>query len=146
MNEHVRAPDSHDDLAYLQATVPEYAGYEDEAARTATDQRVRAFVGSRLARLAETHRAQAAAETMERFDALILRCEFADQARIHELAHADLDGAAKAREIANDRALVESAESLHAIDPAAFDVAIASVDERLDARSARAYDPHPARS
>lgn len=129
-----------DDVAFLRATVPDYAGYDDEASRTATDQRIRAFIGSRLARLAERLRGTLDAGTTERLDALILRCEFPDQRRIHALAHARLDTTEQARELAEDRRLVTLAEAAWDASLVTLGRTIAQIDADFDARSTRAYE------
>jgi hypothetical protein len=91
----------------LRALVPEYAGHADAAARRLSDQQVRAVVGELLAAAGER---RPPGDLQERFDALLLRCEFSDQHAIRALdrdRYAQPEVAAQIE--ADDRALVEAA-------------------------------------
>jgi hypothetical protein len=64
------------------AIVPGYAGHADMLSRRLSDQQVRAWVGELLAGMRER---VAAGEQQERLEALLMRCEFADQHVIHAI-------------------------------------------------------------
>jgi hypothetical protein len=71
-----------EDLAPEPSIVPGYAGHGDALARHRSDQQVRAWVGELLVDLQERLTVDG---VREQFDALLLRCEFADQHVIHAI-------------------------------------------------------------
>jgi hypothetical protein len=121
--------------------VPGYAGHADASARRLSDKQVRAWVGEMLAELQArltdgTHQ--------ERFDALLMRCEFGDQHVIRAIeddrfGEPELAGLVEAL----DRRLVEAAaggrsataEGLGELFDAlerAFDERTSSIEKRLN--------------
>ncbi len=129
-----------EDLDYLQAHVPEFAGYDDEDARHATDRRVRAVVGSALADAQARLGDRLAADVSPALEALIFRCEFPDQTYVTAWDHSTIDPAKIATLARIDRALVEHAESVVSAGPTEMEGIIAEIDLQLDHRD----DPVPA--
>jgi hypothetical protein len=71
-----------EDMAAGPSLVPGYAGHGDAAARRRSDQQVRAWVGELLVDLQDR---LALDGVRERVDALLMRCEFADQHVVHAI-------------------------------------------------------------
>jgi len=69
-------------MASPPSLVPGYAGHGDTAARRRSDQQVRAWVGELLVDLQDR---LALDGVRERVDALLMRCEFADQHVVHAI-------------------------------------------------------------
>ncbi len=122
------------DLIFLSARLPAFPGYDDEATRGSADERVRAFVGVRLAKLRERVGRTIGASDRDRIDGLILRCEFADQTYVVRLQHARLDVAGVATLAKNDRALIESVAAADDAAPADVPGLLTRVEGLLDAR------------
>jgi hypothetical protein len=77
-----------DDVTLLRSVLPAYAGQDDARARVLSDQQVRAWTGESLVDL------QGRVELdglEERFDKLLMRCEFGDLRVIRALEHGIFD-------------------------------------------------------
>jgi hypothetical protein len=129
-----------EDLDYLQAHVPGFAGYADEDARHETDRRVRAVVGTALADAQARLGDRLPADVATSLEALVFRCEFPDQKFVTAWDHADIDAAKVATLARIDRALVEQAESVSTAGPAEVAAVVSEVDLQFDHRD----DPVPA--
>jgi hypothetical protein len=112
--------------------VPGYAGHADAAARRLSDQQVRAYVGEILADLADRLPIDA---VQERYDALLMRCEFANQ---HVIRAIEDDRFARPAAVAAveeyDRKLVAAADACKTVDagglPACLDALEGAFNER----------------
>jgi hypothetical protein len=71
-----------EDMTSQASPVPGYAGHSDAAARRRSDQQVRAWVGELLVDLQDRLSLDG---VRERVDALLTRCEFADQHVVHAI-------------------------------------------------------------
>jgi hypothetical protein len=129
-----------DDLDYLRARVTGYRMYGDEDARHDSDMRVRAYVGERLAAARDKADGTLDETTAADLEALLMRCEFSDQAFVKRLEHADLSAAAEAALIKSDRAIVELADRVPQSEPAELETLIKSIGTLLADRA----DPLPA--
>jgi acyl CoA:acetate/3-ketoacid CoA transferase alpha subunit len=69
-------------MASQPSLVPGYAGHGDAVARRRSDQQVRAWVGELLVDLQDRLPLDG---VRERVDALLMRCEFADQHVVHAI-------------------------------------------------------------
>jgi hypothetical protein len=129
-----------EDLDYLQAHVPDFAGYADEDARHTTDKHVRAVVGSALADAQARLGDRLPPEVSNALEALTFRCEFPDQTFVTTWDHEEMDPA-KLRVLARiDRALIEQAEGVATAGPDEMAGIVAEIDLQLDHRD----DPVPA--
>jgi hypothetical protein len=125
-----------DDLDFLQAHVPEFAGYADEENRHQTDRRVRAVVGSTLAEVLARLGDRLDAANSDALEALIFRCEFPDQKYVTEMDHAQVNEQTLKQLGRIDRALVELAESARGAGPTEMPAIVAEIDAQLDRRDA----------
>jgi hypothetical protein len=116
------------------ALVPDYAGHGDARARRLSDQQVRAWVGEILAGL----RGRVALDGVtERFDALLMRCEFGDQHVIRAIEEDRFGEPELAAEVeAHDRELVEVANQGRSADAASIGAFLEALERAFDARSA----------
>jgi hypothetical protein len=123
----------------LRTLVPAYAGHADAAARKLSDQEVRAVVGELLAALAERLGPAALQDpaVQERFDDLLLHCEFGDQHLMRTLG-GDRFGEPEiaARIEADDRALLETAARAPAVTVPELAGFLADLAGAFDRRSA----------
>lgn len=98
-------------LETLQQRISGFAGYATSDARRLADEQVRAYVGERLAALPSERMDALAAEDRERYDRVLLRCEF-----LNQQAFAQLDRTCTQKQLdalaADDVRLVEAAERL----------------------------------
>ena len=116
------------------ALVPGYAGHADASARRLSDEQVRAWVGEMLVDLQDR---LALDGVRERVDALLLRCEFADQHVIHAIeddrfAEPDMAGVIEAY----DRKLVEAARGCTTTAAEELTVLIETLERAFDERAA----------
>jgi hypothetical protein len=122
-----------DDLAAAAPIVPGYAGHADAPARRLSDQQVRAWVGEMLADLQDRMPVDA---VRGRLDALLLRCEFADQhvvTAIEDQRFGEPELAAAVE--ACDRALVEAARPGRTTGPDGLEALVAALERAFDKRS-----------
>jgi hypothetical protein len=114
--------------------VPGYAGHADAIARRLTDQQVRAHVGEILADLADRLPIDA---VRERYDALLMRCEFANQ---HVIRAIEVDRfaepAAAAAVEEYDRKLVAAAEACKTVDAGGLPACLDGLERAFDERGA----------
>ncbi|MGH7729167.1 MAG: hypothetical protein ACREM2_10335 [Vulcanimicrobiaceae bacterium] len=122
------------DLAFLRERVVGYAGYGDEAARHASDKRVRAFVGEALADVQAASEAALDGPTQDALSATLLRCEFGDMQFIRRLDHAALDARESDALVRADRGLVELAERARGAAPADLPAIVAGIRTLFDRR------------
>lgn len=108
----------------------DYAGYSTEDDVRDTDQRVRAYVGERLADLQA--RLPSAADALE---APILRMAFSSGEALRGLEHPQGSVHAGALEAA-DAALLDAADAADAVDDAGASAYIARIQAAIDARDA----------
>jgi len=135
-----------DDRAFLRAHIPDYAEYTDEATRHDTDMRIRAYVGERLAALQQRLAGKLEPATVQQIEALLLRCQFTDQAFTKHLEHATLNETVVAALLRADRTTIELADRLPDVTAAEAPALIESLDAQFDRRSVplEHVDPRPA--
>ncbi len=78
------------DLQFLRAAIPDFAGYDDETTRQLSDEQVRAIAGSALALLGSQESSFFKDGLQEQYERLLLRCGFANQASFKAIQHAAL--------------------------------------------------------
>jgi hypothetical protein len=116
------------------ALVPGYAGHGDARARHLSDQQVRAWVGEQLADLQER---LAVEDLREQLDALLLRCEFADQHVVHAIEDDRFALAEFAAAIEDyDRKLIEAAAACSTVAAAEILGLIEAIESAFAERSA----------
>jgi hypothetical protein len=123
----------------LRALVPAYAGHADAAARKLSDQEVRAVAGELLAALAERLGPAAFQDpaVQERFDDLLLHCEFGDQHSMRALDGERFGEPEIAAQIeADDRALLETAARAPEVTAPKLAGFLADLARAVDRRSA----------
>jgi len=125
-----------DDLAYLIARISGYRSYADEDVdvRSATDMRVRAYLGEALSAAQARLNGAIDTKTAEPLEAALLHCVFADQEFTQMLRSPNLSEAAVTALIRLDRTLVELAESLTTIEPAALYDTARRIDATFEQR------------
>jgi hypothetical protein len=121
------------DKADESSLVPGYAGHADASARRLSDQHVRAWVGERLAELRERVPFDGQADRVE---ALLLRCEFADQHVIRAIeddrfAHPEYAAAAEE----GDRKLIAAAKALPTVGPAELPGVLDALERAFNERA-----------
>jgi hypothetical protein len=121
-----------DDLAFIRERIESYADYTNDVNRRLTDEQIRAYVGEALARTRE--RLQPAGPAADKLDALVLRCEFADQREIHAFDVDHIPPEGLARIVGADRELVRLACGSDAVDAAGLHRFLEGVQAALDAR------------
>ena len=125
-----------DDLAFVRSRIDDYHAYAEERARSDSDMRVRAFVGSRLsdaqARLAGT----LDAETMKALEDVLYRCMFSDQVFIRKIEHARLDEPTIAALVRSDRRLLEFGERAAAVTSSELRALLIEIDKQFEYRRA----------
>jgi hypothetical protein len=125
-----------DDLEFLKSAVAGFRGYSDDEGKRGSDQRVRSLLGEALTTLRLRLNGKWDPALSERFDAVLFRCQFADQRHVaavdrRKMHAADVTVLARA-----DRALVESALGLAALDAAGLTGRLEEITLLLDRRSA----------
>ena len=133
-----------DDLDAIRGRIRQYADYGSADGRHESDKQVRAYLGEVLA--AARERLAPHAAVTEQLDALLLRCEFTDQALLRAADQARFDADVEARIHAADRRLLDLADHLRTVADGGglatlLDEAAAAFEER-----ARAFADAPARS
>jgi len=123
-----------ENLTFLTDTIAGYGPYGDEETRHATDDRVRAYVGEALAKFRGANEKQLDAGTLATLDAVIIQCQFADQAFVVRLQHAELSDETIGRMVEIDRRLIELADRVAPASPAEIVVLATSIDAEFTAR------------
>jgi hypothetical protein len=122
------------DIGALRALIPTYAGHESAQARRLTDQQVRAFTGEALVDLQDRLSLDA---VRDRFDALLMRCEFGDQHVIKALEDDHFaEGPAAAANEDVDVKLVEIAARLKSVDAGGLADLFGDLERAFDERAA----------
>jgi Na+/phosphate symporter len=132
--EWVVTPTMTENLTFLTDAIKGYGPYADEATRHATDDRVRAYVGEALAKFRSAIEKQLDAATIAALDAVILLCQFADQAFVVRLQHADLSAETIERLVEIDRRLIELANKVEKISADGIHALIEKIDAEFTAR------------
>jgi hypothetical protein len=96
-----------DDLAYVRSHIPDYQAYGDEPARHDSDERVRAYVGARVAQAQARLAGSLDENTQKALDEVLMRCMFTDQVFIRKFEHARLEAPMIAAFVRSDRHLIE---------------------------------------
>jgi len=131
-----------DPLEQLRARIAGFPGYDGDLERRRSDEFVRSYLGEALADL-EVRCGSISPELKQRFDALLLRVSFADQAAFHHAfarvhAASNSDGSVAVA----DAAVVEVADRAPQTEPDALagylDEAAATLDRRDAAMRAAA--------
>jgi len=122
-----------DDLEILRERIPGYAGYDRPGSRHETDKQIRAYLGEALSEARE--RLTPAPPLSDGVDALILRCEFTDQAFIRAADRARFEPALVGRVTGFDGALADCADRIRGVGAAddlapLVDEAARTLDER----------------
>lgn len=122
------------DAAAGAPLVPGYAGHADAIARRLSDQQVRASVGEMLAELEERIPIDA---VRDRFEAVLLHCEFADQHVIKAIEDNRFAEPDKVRLVEDvDRRLIEVANRGRNIEPAGLSALLEELERAFKERSA----------
>lgn len=121
-----------DDLAFIRERIESYADYTNDVNRRLSDEQIRAYIGEALARASE--RLRPAGLVADKLDALMLRCEFADQREIHafDVDHIPPEGIA--RIVGADRELARLASDADAVETAGLAAFLDQVQAAFDAR------------
>jgi hypothetical protein len=123
-----------EDAASPAPPVPDYAGHGDAVARRRSDQQVRAWVGELLVDLQDRLPLEG---LRERFDALLMRCEFADQHVVHAIEDDRFGGADFAAAIEDyDRKLVTVAGASATVTAAELSGLIDAIERAFAERAA----------
>lgn len=101
------------DLEFLQARIPEYAGYATEEARHQVDKQVRAVLGEALAAARES--LAPSGTLLERLERLLVRCEFMDYHVVHVVEHVCLAPSLFEPMHAADRRIGEAADRVRTV-------------------------------
>jgi hypothetical protein len=120
----------------LKSAVAGFRGYTDDEGRRGSDQRVRSLLGEALATLRARLNGNWDPALSERYDAVLLRCQFADQRHVAAVDRRKIRGADLTLLALADRALVESALGLAALDAAGLPARLEEITVLLDRRSA----------
>jgi hypothetical protein len=114
--------------------VPDYAGHSDAVARRRSDQQVRAWVGELLVDLQDRLPLDG---VRERVDALLVRCEFADQDVVRAIEDERFGAAEFAVAIEDyDRKLVAAAGACPTVTAAELSGLIESIERAFAERAA----------
>jgi hypothetical protein len=128
-----------EDLDYVRAHIPDYRAYGDEASRSDSDVRVRAYVGERLS-LAQTQLSGTLDEaTQKMLDEVLMRCMFTDQVFIRKYEHARLEAPMIAAFIRSDRKLLEISDSFPTLTAETLKATLVELDKMFEYR--RSPDP-----
>jgi hypothetical protein len=123
-----------EDAASPALPVPDYAGHVDAVARRRSDQQVRAWVGELLVDLQDRLPLDG---VRERVDALLMRCEFADQHVIRAVEDDRFREADFATAVEDyDRKLVAAAEGCRTVTAAGLNALIDAIEQAFNARAA----------
>jgi hypothetical protein len=109
--------------------------YREEEDRRLADERIRAYVGERLAQLPPERVEMLAPEQRERYDRLLMRSEFLNQAAFHAFLR-DPAPEAKAALALADEQLKAAADELAANGSSAIEVALQKIEAAFDQRDA----------
>lgn len=119
-------------LALLRSKIPSFPGYHDEEARRFSDGLVRSYLGRALALLQEQLAPDAAIQT--RFEELILRAEFTNQAAFKAFEYAVLDQKRVDAIVACDAEMLAQADRAPEIGATAVSAYLTDVRAAFDAR------------
>ncbi|MDQ6929907.1 MAG: hypothetical protein M3126_04480 [Candidatus Eremiobacteraeota bacterium] len=122
-------------LKDIQAHVPDFAGYDDEATRRTADEQIRAVVGEAIALLHFNHPDYFESGPLtDGYDRLILRCEFTNQVMFKEFEYAAIGQERQVAIARADQELIKT--SLRAKDVAANDLPryLSDLEMAFDAR------------
>ena len=108
--------------------------YEDELQRRVSDEQIRAFVGEQLAELPVDVDALAA-EERARYDRLLLRCEFINQASFREFDHRSTPERIAALQAADAELTAAARELEHAQHDTLGEI-LKRIEEAFDKRDA----------
>lgn len=113
--------------------------YREEENRRIADERIRAYVGERLAEIPSDRLEGLSAEQRERYDRLLLRCEFLNQAAFHTFLR-DPTAEAKTALASADEQLKSAADAL--VDGSrAIDQVFNDIEAAFDNRDAAMQHP-----
>jgi hypothetical protein len=123
-----------EDVSVLRELIPTYAGHADSLARRLSDQQVRAWAGEALVDVRDRLDLGA---SEDRFDALLMRCEFGDQHVIKALEadHFAQPGAAETVE-QHDGEVVAIAQIAKTLTPDGIDAFLGELERAFDERAA----------
>jgi hypothetical protein len=111
----------------------QFSTYDSEAERSVGDERVRAFVGERLAELPTVEIDSLSSDQRALYDRVLLRCEFANEHVISKFAHSATPlSIAKTREA--DLEVVAAARELENWDAANLDGTLRRLESAFDMR------------
>jgi hypothetical protein len=123
-----------EDAASRALPVPDYAGHGDAVARRRSDQQVRAWVGELLVDLQDRLPLDG---VRARVEALLMRCEFADQHVIRAIEDDRFGADDFAAEIENyDRKLVAAAEGCRTVTAPGLNALIDAIEGAFADRAA----------
>jgi hypothetical protein len=127
-----------DDASTLRSLLPVYAGQADVGARRTSDQQVRAWTGESLVDLQDRVSLEG---FQERFDRLLMRCEFGDQHVIKGLEQEAFDAADAAAALErHDARIVAAAARAKTVAADALAALFDELERAFDARAAAIAD------
>jgi hypothetical protein len=121
-----------DDVTLLRSVLPAYAGQDDAPARVLSDQQVRAWTGESLVDLQDR---MALDGLQERFDKLLMRCEFSDQHLTRALEHGVFHTPETAAVEHYDSRIVAAAARARTIGPDGLSALFDELERAFDARA-----------
>ncbi len=120
-----------DMLALLRAKIPDFAGYDDQEDRRRSDELVRSYLGEALSTL-EARTSPDGSDP--RFEPVLLRAGFMNQAVFKTFEYARLDRARVDAVGANDVRMLDLADRAATLEPAQIDGYLAEVAAAFDSR------------
>jgi hypothetical protein len=131
-----------DDLSYIRQRIPDYREYEEERARSDSDMRVRAYLGSRLTAAQTRLGGTLDDATTKALDDVLMRCMFSDQVFVRKFEHARLDATMIAALVKSDRTLIELGQRIDGLAASELKELVIEIDKEFEYRRA----PEPVRA
>lgn len=131
-----------DDLSYIRERIADYREYEEERARSDSDMRVRAYLGSRLTAAQTRLGGTLDDATTKALDDVLMRCMFSDQVFVRKFEHARLDATMIAALVKSDRTLIELGQRIDGLAASELKELVIEIDKEFEYRRA----PEPVRA
>ncbi len=123
-----------DDHAALVERLEGYTGYADADTRALDEERVRAFVGERLALARERLGKELDEATTRRLEAAIYECQFANMLSVRQLLDARLDDPTRIALEHADRGMVTAGERIAAVPAGELGALLDEIEAAFKAR------------
>ena len=125
-----------DDIAFVRARIADYHDYTEERARSDSDMRVRAYVGSRLSDAQTRLAGGLDPEATKAIEDVLMRCIFSDQVFVRKFEHARLDGSMIAALVRSDRLLIDLADRAASVSAIEVRALVIEIDKQFEYRRA----------